>query len=29
VNEYFGKPYREDDLLGAITRFVSKDTLSA
>ncbi|MBY0573664.1 MAG: response regulator, partial [Undibacterium sp.] len=24
VNEYFGKPYREDDLLAAITQFVSK-----
>lgn len=23
VNEYFGKPYREDDLLAAISRFVS------
>jgi chemosensory pili system protein ChpA (sensor histidine kinase/response regulator) len=28
VNEYFGKPYREDDLLGAITRFVSKDAVA-
>jgi chemosensory pili system protein ChpA (sensor histidine kinase/response regulator) len=27
VNEYFGKPYREDDLLGAITRFVSKEAV--
>lgn len=26
VNEYFGKPYREDDLLGAIVGFVGKDT---
>ncbi|MBC7405471.1 MAG: Hpt domain-containing protein [Cytophaga sp.] len=25
VNEYFGKPYREDDLLGAIGRFVGKE----
>ncbi|MFZ6655544.1 Hpt domain-containing protein [Undibacterium sp. TJN19] len=25
VNEYFGKPYREDDLLGAIMGFVGKD----
>ena len=25
VNEYFGKPYREDDLLSAIVNFVSKD----
>ncbi len=25
VNEYFGKPYREDDLLGAIMAFVGKD----
>jgi chemosensory pili system protein ChpA (sensor histidine kinase/response regulator) len=24
VNEYFGKPYREDDLLGAIAGFVGK-----
>ncbi|WP_394777415.1 Hpt domain-containing protein [Undibacterium sp.] len=24
VNEYFGKPYREDDLLEAITRFVGE-----
>ena len=27
VNEYFGKPYREDDLLAAITRFVSKEVV--
>ncbi|MES2105613.1 MAG: Hpt domain-containing protein [Pseudomonadota bacterium] len=26
VNEYFGKPYREDDLLEAITRFVGEKT---
>ncbi|CAN5897295.1 hypothetical protein BH11PSE12_BH11PSE12_19320 [soil metagenome] len=26
VNEYFGKPYREDDLLGAINRFVGKES---
>ncbi|MFA9275711.1 MAG: Hpt domain-containing protein [Candidatus Aquirickettsiella gammari] len=26
VNEYFGKPYREDDLLAAISGFVSKQT---
>ncbi|MES2071902.1 MAG: Hpt domain-containing protein [Pseudomonadota bacterium] len=26
VNEYFGKPYREDDLLAAITRFVGEKT---
>lgn len=25
VNEYFGKPYREDDLLEAIVRFVGKE----
>ncbi|MES2048204.1 MAG: Hpt domain-containing protein [Pseudomonadota bacterium] len=25
VNEYFGKPYREDDLLGAIGQFVGKE----
>ncbi|MFZ6732825.1 Hpt domain-containing protein [Undibacterium sp. Ji42W] len=25
VNEYFGKPYREDDLLGAIMGFLGKD----
>ncbi|MFZ6766467.1 Hpt domain-containing protein [Undibacterium sp. Di26W] len=25
VNEYFGKPYQEDDLLGAIMGFVGKD----
>jgi chemosensory pili system protein ChpA (sensor histidine kinase/response regulator) len=25
VNEYFGKPYREDDLLEAITRFVNRE----
>ncbi|MFZ6752578.1 Hpt domain-containing protein [Undibacterium sp. Dicai25W] len=25
VNEYFGKPYREDDLMAAIVRFVGKD----
>ena len=25
VNEYFGKPYREDDLLGAISGFVNKE----
>ncbi|MFZ6751662.1 Hpt domain-containing protein [Undibacterium sp. Ren11W] len=25
VNEYFGKPYREDDLLGAIAGFVGKE----
>ncbi|MCU6434708.1 Hpt domain-containing protein [Undibacterium sp. Jales W-56] len=27
VNEYFGKPYREDDLLGAIMRFVGKEAV--
>ena len=27
VNEYFGKPYREDDLLGAIVRFVGKEAV--
>ena len=27
VNEYFGKPYREDDLLGAITRFVGPESV--
>jgi chemosensory pili system protein ChpA (sensor histidine kinase/response regulator) len=26
VNEYFGKPYREDDLLAAISGFVNKQT---
>lgn len=26
VNEYFGKPYREDDLLAAISGFVSQQT---
>jgi len=25
VNEYFGKPYREDDLMAAIVRFISTD----
>ncbi|MFZ6863417.1 Hpt domain-containing protein [Undibacterium sp. Ji67W] len=25
VNEYFGKPYREDDLMAAIVKFVGKD----
>jgi len=25
VNEYFGKPYREDDLMAAIVRFVGRD----
>lgn len=28
VNEYFGKPYREDDLLGAIAGFVGKEVKS-
>ncbi|MDO8178253.1 MAG: Hpt domain-containing protein [Undibacterium sp.] len=28
VNEYFGKPYREDDLLEAIGRFVGKEQVS-
>ena len=29
VNEYFGKPYREDDLLGAITGFIGEDQLAS
>ena len=28
VNEYFGKPYREDDLLGAIGQFVGKEPVT-
>ena len=28
VNEYFGKPYREDDLLGAIGRFVGNEPVT-
>ena len=28
VNEYFGKPYREDDLLEAIGRFVGKEPVT-
>ena len=29
VNEYFGKPYREDDLLAAISGFVNKEATVA
>lgn len=29
VNEYFGKPYREDDLLQAISHFISSQLVSA
>ena len=29
VNEYFGKPYREDDLLGAIGRFVGTEPVTS
>jgi chemosensory pili system protein ChpA (sensor histidine kinase/response regulator) len=29
VNEYFGKPYREDDLLEAITRFINQESVQA
>ncbi len=29
VNEYFGKPYREDDLLGAIGRFVGNEPVTS